>query len=165
MRLSKPFVVVCLAASFGLAGAAQGPGFSKKQWQALYDKGTECLNRKVYDKIAAYFAPNWKHYTPAGKVDETGNDPARLENQFAGMKTILVHFDVLSSEKKGAAILVHTHFIFSLWTQPRHDHKSHHVLNVGLADDTWSKTNGRWLMSATRTLTEKPTMDGKPGSW
>lgn len=150
-------VVTCASA---LAGGAEKGAIA--EWQARYDKGAQVYAKKDADGLANLLAPDWKDISSSGKVLHRGKSKDPIVAEFNAMKSMSAKFTVTDVKLKGIRAIIKRKVIIKCRMVPGADKVEHDMLYTSAGLETWTKMDGKWLISESRALTENMTIDGKP---
>ncbi len=165
MTKKNGIAVLCAIAALILGGAAahaDPASDARKAIQAQYDASNAAAAKKNLKAYIAIYAPQFTRVDPKGKISDYKRIRQQMALKFSQTASVSGSTNVASVKLTGATATVHTtdHHVFA-YSSPQSGSVQKLSLDV-IADDTWTFSNGAWLLTGSKATSEKWFVDGKP---
>ena len=168
LSLFSAIPIACALVSAGLetnaAAAAQPmmPSTLKPTLQKIYDVQDAGSEKKDEAKMFFGCAPSFVDIDRHGKTRTLAQEKASFEQMVSFLRSVQIRTRVLSVSLKGAtATALTTQHVVMTLANPKTGERVPSTVD-GTSSDTWIKTADGWRETASRTITEQDTLNGKP---
>ncbi len=142
--------------------AAAAPGSVKATLQKIYDAQDMGSERKDEAKMFFGCASDFINIDLHGKSHTLAQEKSAFESMVPYLRSVQIRTRVLSVTLKGAtATALTTQHVGLTLANPKTGETIPSTVD-GTSSDTWIKTPAGWRETASRTITEQDTLNGKP---
>ena len=155
---------ICAAILFIFAVSAQADSKSstRNAVRTAYKTSQAAFSRRDVKTLSAQMAPNYYFINIKGQKLNRAQTIRMMKLWFSTSKTLNAKTAIkrlqVSNGKVTAVIAEHA---TASGVNPK-TKKLMRLVSDSLAEETWAKTNGRWLKQRTKTLSMRWVVDGKP---
>jgi len=162
MKISKITALTLAAGTIGFAVAddsAEIQSGMNAYCKAILSHNMTGAN-KLLDK---FFAPNAVMTAKDGKTMSFSEWKSTIEASMASMKVDKIELKLLNFHSRGNTAMGSESFHLTARMQDPSNPKKMALLTIDdKSEDTFTKVNGKWLISKSKTVAETITMNGKP---